>query len=113
MSAYLDGWKRAFSFSGKSTRAQFWVFNIINALLVYLIYAFMLADLMANGDSGELSGVLSLFLLVFTIPYLIASWTIAVRRLHDSGKSGWCLLLGFIPLVGAIILFIFYLLPSE
>lgn len=114
MKTYFDGWKRTFSFKGNSTRAQFWTFNILNAILIYLVYFFMLADLLSgNGSGGDLIDELSIFLLVFTIPYLFASWTIAVRRLHDSGRSGWCLLLGLIPVVGWIILLVFYLSPSK
>ena len=113
MENYLDGWKRTFKFSGKSTRAQFWVFNILNYILIYLLYAFMLADLIASGGESEIQGVFNIIMLIFSICYFFASWSIAVRRLHDSGKSGWCLLLGIIPFVGWIILLVFYLLPSE
>lgn len=114
MSSYFDGWRRAFSFSGTSTRAQFWIFNIVNAVLIYLVYYLMLADAIANGgETTALTGSLSLFFLVFTIPYVIASWSIAVRRLHDIGKSGWSLLLGVIPIIGSIILLVYYLSSSE
>ena len=111
MNTYLDGWKRTFKFSGNSTRAQFWTFNILNAILVYLLYFIMFADLAAN-DGGNM-GLLSIGMFVFSIFYFFASWTIAVRRLHDSGRSGWCLLLGLIPFVGWIILLVFYLTPSK
>lgn len=111
MGTYLDGWKRTFNFSGKSTRAQFWTFTILNVILVYAAYVVMFADLIAN--EGELAGVLSIGMFVFAFFYFFASWSISVRRLHDSGKSGWCLLLGIIPVIGEIILLVFYLLPSE
>ena len=112
---YFDGWRRTFSFSGKSTRAQFWTFNIVNALLIYAAYFLMISDAMSNPETvgSSLSGGIGIFLLIFTIPYFFASWSIAVRRLHDSGKSGWCLLLGVIPFIGWIILLVFYLSPSE
>ena len=99
MGTYLYGWKRTFSFGGNSTRAQFWVFNNVNYLLVYLAYSFIIADLVVGSGEIDVVGILSVALLVFTIPYFFASWSIAVRRLYDSGKSGWCLLLGLIPII--------------
>ena len=47
------------------------------------------------------------------IPLLIAGITIAVRRLHDSDRRGWWWWIGFVPLVGGIILLVFYLLPGT
>ena len=126
MKTYFDGWKRMFSFKGESTRAQFWVFHILNFFLIYVLYmllfAAVISELTSEGEGTEvvdaisklnLSSGVSLFMSVFAFLYLIASWTIAVRRLHDSGKSGWCLLLGLIPMIGWIILLVFYLLPSK
>ena len=44
---------------------------------------------------------------------LLPSLAIAIRRLHDSGKSGWLILLGIIPIVGLILLIVFYVQSSE
>ena len=111
METYLDGWRRAFSFKGESTRAQFWTFNILNVILIYALYIAMFAVLIAA--EGKFAGVLSIIMVIYAFFYFFASWTIAVRRLHDSGKSGWCLLLGVIPVVGWLILLVFFLLPSK
>ena len=113
MKIYLDGWKRMFNFKDKSTRSQFWTFSIINSILFFSAYLLMVADLVFNGEHAIFVDYLSIGLFVFGILYLIAGLSITVRRLHDSGKSGWCILLGIIPFIGWLILLVFYLLPSE
>lgn len=113
MRTYFNGWKRTFSFSGNSTRAQFWTFNIVNYLLVYLAYTLSLYNAIKGGNGGYLSTGIDVFFLVFTIPYFFASWSIAVRRLHDAGHSGWNLLWGVVPVIGWLVLLVYYLSPSK
>lgn len=83
-------------FSGRARRSEYWwwvLFNvIISSVLSFLI----------RGGSGP-SFLVSLLLLGLILPSL----AVAVRRLHDTGRSGWFLLIAFIPLVGAIILIVF------
>lgn len=55
---------------------------------------------------GVLSGI-------YTLAVLIPSLAVTVRRLHDIGRSGWWLLIAFIPLIGALILLIFTVLDSK
>ena len=62
--------------------------------------------------SGNVSGA-SVFDLLYNLLILIPSLAVAVRRLHDIGKSGWMLFIGLIPLVGAIWLLILLLRDSE
>ncbi len=89
-------------FSGRASRSEFWwfwLFSWILAVVVSLIFS--------SSETGNLiaSSVVSLILLLPTLG-------LCVRRLHDIGKSGWCLLIGLIPLVGAIILIVWYCNPS-
>jgi uncharacterized membrane protein YhaH (DUF805 family) len=50
---------------------------------------------------------------LFALAMLIPSISVGVRRLHDTDRSGWWLLLGLIPVIGAIVLIVFYLLDSQ
>jgi uncharacterized membrane protein YhaH (DUF805 family) len=50
---------------------------------------------------------------LYSLAVLIPALAVAVRRLHDTGRSGWWLLIGLIPLVGPIVLLVFYLLDSD
>ena len=55
----------------------------------------------------------SLLYLGYALAALLPSIAIAIRRLHDTGKSGWMILVGLIPLVGPIILIVFYVQASD
>jgi uncharacterized membrane protein YhaH (DUF805 family) len=61
------------------------------------------------------TSIIPLYLLhsIYSLAVLIPAFAVTVRRLHDIGKSGWWLLLLFIPLAGAVVIFIFMLLDSQ
>jgi uncharacterized membrane protein YhaH (DUF805 family) len=108
---YLDSIKNRFAdFDGRASRSEYWYFALFNFAI------FMGAGIIA-GILGTISpkltmivmGILSLFMIALLIPSL----ALTVRRLHDTGKSGWMLLLGLIPLVGPIILLVFYVTEST
>jgi uncharacterized membrane protein YhaH (DUF805 family) len=50
---------------------------------------------------------------IYTLAILIPSIAVTVRRLHDTGRSGWWWLIGLIPLIGWIVLFVFMVLDSD
>ena len=73
----------------------------IAALLALLVYV-ALAILMGIAD------IFFVLYIGYAIATIIPSIAVAIRRLHDTNKSGWFLLLGLIPFVGAILLIVFY-----
>jgi uncharacterized membrane protein YhaH (DUF805 family) len=93
------------NFSGRATRSEFWWF-----WLFYVIVA--VAAYVAMSQGGILATIGLLALVIFSIGSIIPSLAVAVRRLHDTGRSGWWLLINFIPF-GGLVLLIFYLLPST
>jgi uncharacterized membrane protein YhaH (DUF805 family) len=97
--------RRYFDFSGRSTRSQFWMFTLI--VLVFGIMAIVL-DAAVLGSSEP-----SLFSAIVYLAHLIPSIAVTVRRLHDSDKRGWWVLIGLVPLVGIIALIVFGCLPSS
>lgn len=96
-------------FDGRDTRQEFWMF-----ILAYFIVSIVLtiidtvSGMIIGGENGL--GVLST---LFGLATFIPSISIATRRLHDIGKSGWWQLIVLVPFVGFIVLIIFYCLPSE
>ncbi|HFF3720369.1 TPA: DUF805 domain-containing protein [Klebsiella pneumoniae] len=107
MNAYLNGFKKYFDFSSRSSRHDFWMFMLF-ATIVNLIAA--VADqALLSGSEGENGPI---FLLV-NLVQLIPSIAVSVRRLHDTDRSGWLLLIAFIPLIGVIALIIFYCQASQ
>ena len=94
---YLD-------FEGRVTRKQFWMFVLINFIIAFLIG--FVGQLLLDDSGSWLSNL-------YSLAVLLPSIAIAIRRLHDIGKSGWWLLLGLIPVVGWIILIVFYATETK
>jgi len=89
-------------FEGRARRSEFWWF--------YLAYVIVLITLSILADVHTVFGIAywGLAVLLF-LPGL----TVSVRRLHDSGKSGWWFLIILVPLVGWIVFLVFMMLPSD
>lgn len=109
MNDYLNVIRNHYAdFRGRARRREYWMFVLINFIISLVL---TLIDYALGWDRNAASlGILSgLYALAVLIPGLALS----VRRLHDIGRSGWWLLIGLIPLVGALVLLIFTLLDSE
>ncbi len=91
-------------FSGRARRAEYWWFAVVNAALAVASVVIMVV-LGAIADPLGIIGVLLYLAVAFGT--LIPGLACAVRRLHDTGKSGWFLLVSLIPFVGGIILLVF------
>lgn len=104
MNFFIDAIQKYADFSGRATRQQYWMFM----LFYILIYIGLSVIDMTFSSSGI--GTLSL---LYTLGLLVPSIAILARRLHDTGKSGWWMLLALIPLVGAIIVLVFTIMDSE
>ncbi|NKF23893.1 DUF805 domain-containing protein [Solimonas marina] len=108
MDWFITALKKYAQFSGRSQRAEYWYF-ILFYTLIYLALAIV------DGVTGTFSledgfGLLSG---LFALAMLIPSIAVSVRRLHDTGRSGWWFLIGLIPIVGSIILLVFFVQDSE
>jgi uncharacterized membrane protein YhaH (DUF805 family) len=98
--AITSGFRNYVNFSGRAVRSEFWYW-VLFAILASIVAG--LIDLALFGVEGS-SPINSLVGLALFLPGLAVS----VRRLHDLDRSGWWILLGLIPLVGIIILIIWY-----
>ncbi len=107
MGWYLAVLKKYAVFSGRASRSEFWWFVLFN-IIVSFVLGFIegLIGMSNEYGYGPLSGI-------YMLAVLLPSIGVAIRRLHDSGKTGWWLLLSFVPIVGAIVLIIFYVLDSD
>jgi uncharacterized membrane protein YhaH (DUF805 family) len=91
------------AFHGRASRSAFWWFALL-AVIAYGVISYL----------SDRSTVLGVILdIVIGIPFIVASISLAVRRLHDSDKSGWWWWIGFVPVIGGLILLVMYLLPST
>ena len=90
------------NFSGRARRSEYWFFVLANILFGII--------------SGILGVVVPGFMLIVNIvglALIIPSLAVCVRRLHDIGKSGWFYLLSFIPLIGQILIIIWFCQDSQ
>lgn len=105
MSWYLEGFKKYADFSGRSRRKEYWYFYLFNIIASFVL-GFLDGMLFDAETIGFLSG---LYMLVALIPGV----AVTIRRLHDTGRSGWWLLINFIPFIGSIIFLVFMLSDST
>ena len=106
MSWYLQALKKYAVFSGRSRRKEYWFF-VLFAVIISIVLGVI--DVMIGTQTGGI-GILSA---IYALAMLIPSIAVSVRRLHDIDKTGWWILIGFIPLIGTIILLIFAFLPGT
>ena len=81
---------------GRAGRAEFWWFFLANFLISLVLQGL-----------GRGASILAIVSLIYSLALLIPGLAVAVRRLHDTDKSGWWILISLVPLVGIIVLIVF------
>lgn len=108
MSWYFKVLQNYFNFSGRARRKEYWMFFLFQ--IIFAIVAIIIDNVLglAIKDIGY-GPVYGLYALATLIPGL----AVTVRRLHDTGKSGWYFLVGLIPFIGGIILLVFVVSAGD
>ena len=124
MKYVINVFKKYAVFKGRARRAEYWSFVLFNAIILIPLYIWNIQSksiIVDNSVKISLtnssihaapviqSAILSLYLLVTFLPSL----SVMVRRLHDSGKSGWWWFLGIIPVIGPLCIIILMTLNST
>ena len=113
MKWYLKVMKEHYAdFSGRARRLEYWMFILFFYLfwLVGLFVAAAIGEIIGGYSAGE--SLMMFFCIIWFIAHFIPLLSSQVRRLHDAGYSGWCLLFSLIPYLGSFILFILLLMNT-
>jgi len=108
MNWYMQALKRWNDFNGRSRRKEYWfflLFNVMAAAVLSIIDMFT-GTYNATTGIGLLSGIYALVMLVPGI-------AVTIRRLHDTGRSGWWILIALVPIIGGIWLLVLMVLDSH
>lgn len=132
--AYIDFWKRAFDFRGRSTRPDYWWVYLINVIInTILVVGFVLIPFFSNvsnapailNDSSEIQKMILKYMspvMIFGLIILIPQLSLQFRRLRDAGiHPAWGLLscIGFVPIsaffsfIGSIVLIVMSCQPTK
>ena len=101
--------KRYAEFTGRSRRKEYWMFTLL-AIGIYIVASIL--DRIA-GMNGMIAGRYGPITVLVALGLLVPSLAVSIRRLHDSDRSGWWLLLGLVPMVGEIIVLVFMVLKGT
>ena len=101
MSWYIQVLKKYAVFSGRARRNEYWYFILFDAIISIVL--------------GLIDYLVGLYILstVYALGVLLPSIGVSIRRLHDTGRSGWWLFIGLVPLAGPIILLIYMVSDSQ
>lgn len=103
--------RRYADFSGRSRRKEYWMFFLLNLILALVAWGLLAVTFLAGMSETQMTVVMTPVFALYglaVLAFLIPGLAVTVRRLHDTDRSGWMILLGAIPLVGAIVLLVFY-----
>lgn len=99
--------KKYADFTGRSRRKEYWMFFLL-VIVCALVIGFVEGMLGLTNMIGPYGPISTIFLLGILVP----SIAVGIRRLHDTDRSGWWILLGLVPLVGLVLL-VFYVLEGT
>lgn len=108
MNWYLKVLKQYADFNGRARRTEYWMFTLFN--MIFILVAIVLDNVLGIAIRGVGYGPLYI---LYALAILVPGLAVAVRRLHDVGKSGWLILLSLIPLIGGIWLLILMVTEGD
>ncbi|MEB3206049.1 MAG: DUF805 domain-containing protein [Vampirovibrionales bacterium] len=106
MNWYLEALKKYAQFHGRARRKEYWFFMLFNILISIGFY-------IVDGLLGLLFADVGALSTLYTFAILLPLMAVTVRRLHDTNRSGWWILIDLLPLLGPIVMLIFMVLDST
>ncbi len=109
---YWLGTFKNFSFKGRASRKEYWLWTLLQIIILYVFGTFSVYSELKYPNEG----ILLIYLISISILFFATLWqsiAVCVRRLHDLGHSGWWYLLILIPYVGIVVILIFMLFKGQ
>ena len=106
-------WSNYATFKGRARRSEYWYIQLFLVLTNLAVAAIDLVLMNGDVDRFVANGGGGIVGLVWILVTIVPALAVLVRRLHDTGKSGWWILIGLVPFVGTIVLFVFSVLDSN
>ncbi|EAS18962.1 conserved hypothetical protein [Flavobacteria bacterium BBFL7] len=111
----MDAVKAVFNnytdFSGRARRSEYWYWQLFNFIVFLILYVPMIIG--AATENEAIAIPFAILFLLYALATIIPSLAVIVRRLHDTGRSGWFYFISMIPFVGTIILLIWLIEDSK
>lgn len=102
MNYYLDAWRKFATFSGRARRSEYWMFYLFNTIAPMVL---AMVELVL--------GTMFILTMIYMLAAFIPGLSVTVRRLHDIGKSGWWMLINFVPVIGFFVFLFFMFQDSQ
>ncbi|MGA2369285.1 MAG: DUF805 domain-containing protein [Candidatus Korobacteraceae bacterium] len=111
---YLEVMRKYAVFTGRATRTEYWMFQLVNFVIVLLVTAVTTAGILMQPRTQRPGFWVPFFLAFggYILATIIPGLAVSVRRLHDTDLSGWWLFISLVPL-GGIVLFVFHVLDGT
>ncbi|MAF28112.1 MAG: hypothetical protein CL820_13450 [Croceicoccus sp.] len=118
MDYMLMPFMRYFDFAGRSRRKEYWMFFVLNLIIITVMTTVLFGlgfsmDPYAASSGGPVTWLIFAVLGLYSLIVLIPSIAVQVRRFHDQDKSGWFVLINFVPYIGGLIVLVFMLLEGT
>jgi uncharacterized membrane protein YhaH (DUF805 family) len=110
MKWYLKALRQYADFTGRARRKEYWMFTLVSVIISFVL-RFLDGVLHPDGNVGLLS--IGLLEGLYSLAVFLPSVAVSVRRLHDTGRSGWWQLIGIIPVIGWIVIIVFLATDGE
>ncbi|MGB7292897.1 MAG: DUF805 domain-containing protein [Thermodesulfobacteriota bacterium] len=102
MNWYIEVLKKYAVFDGRAHRTEYWMFVLFNVIITILL-----------GLIDGLFGILGVLSGIYGLAVLIPGIAVSIRRLHDTNRSGWWLLISLVPVIGTIVLLVFMVQDTQ
>jgi uncharacterized membrane protein YhaH (DUF805 family) len=109
--AIKQAFRNGFVYRGRASRSAYWWFTLFQVIVIVAVDFIIFIPLSMNSSGGSIAGFIAISVLAIYLELVVLA--LLVRRLHDTDRSGWWVLIGLVPFVGPIALFVFTVLEGT